>query len=1348
MSGSKILYGSTGSKTVTYDQIITNTLLLKRATTGTFNIDGILNVSSITNLQDKVYITGNVYIGNIGGNVGIQDFDHILNVNSESFFIGDTNLVGNNYVVGNATLSSYVYYDRDQTHYLYGSPIGIGLNTISPQSTFDICGNIITALNVKTNLPQTRNNIVRNMNNKGISVYADNGKTSVCFVNDSSLNTTTSTNVGDGRITYSSGYSLQLDISNNLNRLQLTPSNTNLFSTVSMTSRPNDVTSHVNNEQLVIYDISNGSYQYPVYANTKITTGSALSIISNDNSSNTFLYATAPNRIGAGYGGGPYPMDTTRSMSTIGWTDMSGNYTPTIHIVSNKDPVKYHSTLGINTFKPRINQYSLDVNGPTHLDNSEITMILDVSFEINIASSSIRVPRYISVQNTSTYYGRLIDYNGTTNGSANSYFPNPLLVNTSILEASLIPTSSDAGTTWIYRNSSLYNITPGGLYSEEQYEEINVKSIYVYDTSYTFMGLSSGGINYTYNGVNWVRPNIYTQYPIFNSQPYNNIYVTFDSTYCHFYYVQSSGFGKIDMNVNSINSNIVNTFYNQSLYTTIQYPDLSNCTGIDGDISNTRIFISTQQHVYKYNSLNNSFVSVCDGSYNCIKCFDANHVIACGSKIVSYTSDGVTWNSTTIPNVNLNSVYIYDISSAIAVGTGLNGNNPGQIWITRNGYNKWMPIPDNILNTSGKSAVLYNCSNLKSVTMTDLNTAIITNVIRPFVSSVITNSSIESEQLAIRNRGYSQIYNCYLPNLFNRANNGILDICGNMTIAGDIHVDDEGEIITNNQTFNIINRNASNLNLAGDATNIIIGNSYFGNTYIRHNLDISLNAKIHSRVESGNIFTGSTVISGGVGIFANTNIGGNVRVNSVVESFTKNDGAVAIAGGMGIFANTNIGGNLRVNSVVESGNIFTGSAVISGGVGIFANTNIGGNVRVNSVVESGNILSGAVVISGGVGIFANTNIGGNVRVNSVVESFTKNDGAVAIAGGVGIFANTNIGGNLCVNSVVESNSKLSGAVVISGGVGVYANLYVGGNINVPTIQTNTINASPPINGNLYIGKTSNTIYIANAQSNVISSIVNLGGTCDITNIVGNLVITGNLIQKNPTLLTSPYILLNALNTKGSSIGSSANSYLDGAGIFIYDEGTPLPVKTSNASGFIKLASDSFGYIFQGTAVVNNAGTYTYYPNPVKLNLRSISMSMGATPYYGNIMANTLVSSNSNKNSILVLQDSVVNPATGAFDCSYQIVSSQFDLSSIVQRNVINSNVSVQEINTNLTIMGTTLINKGAQYGSGVLNAMMDVSGNVIVSKLGIGTNYVNGNTASLDIAGNLYQMVGGYIIQF
>ena len=36
--------------------------------------------------------------------------------------------------------------------------------------------------------------------------------------------------------------------------------------------------------------------------------------------------------------------------------------------------VQYHSTVGINTFEPKYDRYVLDVNGPIHIDNGEITI--------------------------------------------------------------------------------------------------------------------------------------------------------------------------------------------------------------------------------------------------------------------------------------------------------------------------------------------------------------------------------------------------------------------------------------------------------------------------------------------------------------------------------------------------------------------------------------------------------------------------------------------------------------------------------------------------------------------------------------------------------------------------------------------------------------------------------------------------------------------------------------------------------------------------------------------------------------------------------------------------------------
>ena len=82
--------------------------------------------------------------------------------------------------------------------------------------------------------------------------------------------------------------------------------------------------------------------------------------------------------------------------------------------------------------------------------------------------------------------------------------------------------------------------------------------------------------------------------------------------------------------------------------------------------------------------------------------------------------------------------------------------------------------------------------------------------------------------------------------------------------------------------------------------------------------------------------------------------------------------------------------------------------------------------------------------------------------------------------------------------------------------------------------------------------------------------------------------------------------------------------------------------------------------------------------------------------------------------------------------------------------------NTQTIQTNLRITGDTYF-IGKSYvsnqilvgkDSGITNTSIDISGNTIVSRLGIGTTSVNANPNSLDISGNIYQTNGGFIWQF
>ena len=101
-----------------------------------------------------------------------------------------------------------------------------------------------------------------------------------------------------------------------------------------------------------------------------------------DELSNTFLNITAPNSVGLSIGGGAYPNNINRSYGTIGVIDISGKYIASQTIVSGNNKLIYPSIVGINTYAPKTDNYVMDINGPIHLENNEISSTIITSFEI------------------------------------------------------------------------------------------------------------------------------------------------------------------------------------------------------------------------------------------------------------------------------------------------------------------------------------------------------------------------------------------------------------------------------------------------------------------------------------------------------------------------------------------------------------------------------------------------------------------------------------------------------------------------------------------------------------------------------------------------------------------------------------------------------------------------------------------------------------------------------------------------------------------------------------------------------------------------------------------------------
>jgi hypothetical protein len=239
-------------------------------------------------------------------------------------------------------------------------------------------------------------------------------------------------------------------------------------------------------ETAVIYDISNGKYLANIYNNQNENTGNALTLVATDTSSITFLNISTPNKKGINIGGGVYPNDVTRSIGTIGYTDSADNYVPVQNIVSGASKVKLRSTTGFNTFSPRTDTYAVDINGPIHVANGQVTPVVDSSFQILETNFSQTAPPFgISV--------------GTPSATTSPYTQNILY-------------TANGGESW-----NLTNINSGDL------EDVanNFNTVYCFNTTYSFLGGSLGFFYYTNDGgVSWKNITIANLTTIFS------IYVT------------------------------------------------------------------------------------------------------------------------------------------------------------------------------------------------------------------------------------------------------------------------------------------------------------------------------------------------------------------------------------------------------------------------------------------------------------------------------------------------------------------------------------------------------------------------------------------------------------------------------------------------------------------------------------------------------------------------------------------------------------------------------------------------------------------------------------------------------
>jgi len=1253
--------GSISNASASFDTLIVQNLVLNQEFLSKVSVVGDFTAQSNSYLDGDVYMSGNVYISN-------ANLNEFLNISETTFFSGPVLFQGNNYLIGNTYLQNYLYLGKEGSQYLYGStsgpnqPGGLGINNTAPQATFDICGGIVQSLNVFTSAEQNRNTIAQNNTLKGIVVNTTDTSSNILFFNDSAIISNTNADAyasqkGDAAISYLQGNTLQ--ITNNQNQIFIRPDVTS-FSKRGYRPDISGITT-------LIYDISYGSYKNNIYGSATSTTGKALWLVANDNSSNTFAIIGAPNNIGAAIGGGSYPLDSTRSMNTIGLSDISGAYISAMNIISGKDPLKYDTTIGINTFQPRTEKYVLDINGPIHIDNGDIRQI-------------------------NTYTNSLNGINSDTNGYSYIYG-----VQTS--NKNIISIYNSITNLWSYLNISNNNSSEYINTSKVIY----INDLYAIDCSHIFVGMSTNSeIRYTIDGITINIKNLKDVILTMDSlSPINKIYVNQKTSSLYNFYVCDS---------NRLYYLTADTYNNNNNFTlnktTTFSQNINSISGINNGVNNT-IFIATQTDISIniFDTSNNIITGKTMNwgsagkpvvvSYNSIYAINTYTAVAVGSNIISYTNDGLNWSYIN-PNANLKSVYLYDASSAVAYDSSNN------IWMTQYGLGNWTIIPPNYLNPSGKSNILYTNNNFIGLSSPNPNTLLFT------ANDKTTN--------------LGKVVTCFTPNLFNRKQNHILDMSGNMRISGDMIINDRGEIISNNDSFQIIDRGVKNIYLGGDATKLVIGNAFMGNTYIRHNVDISLNTTIHgitymtNGTETTKTTDGTLIVTGGAGISGNTFIGGNLNVQKGIESTSTGTGTVIVTGGVGISGNTFIGGNLNVKGNIESTSTGTGTVIVTGGVGISGNTFIGGNLNVKGNIESTSTGTGTVIVTGGVGISGNTFIGGNLNVKGNIESTSTGTGTVIVTGGVGISGNTFIGGNLNVKGNIESTSTGTGTVIVTGGVGISGNTFIGGNLNVKgniestSTETGTVivTGGVGISGNTFIGGNLNVKQGIESTSTGTGTVIVTGGV----GISGNTFIGGNLNVKG--------------NIESTSTGTGTVIVTGGVGI----SGNTFIGGNLNVKGNIESTSTGTGTVIVTGGVGISGNTFIGGNLNVKQGIESTSTGTGTVIVTGGvgISGNTFIGGNLN------VKQGIESTSTGT---GTVIVTGGVGISG---NTFIGGNLNVKgNIESNSTGTGTVIVTGGVGIsGNTFIGGNLNVKGNIESTSTGTGTVIVTGGVG---ISGNTF--IGG-----
>jgi hypothetical protein len=311
------------------------------------------------------------------------------------------------------------------------------------------------------------------------------------------------------------------------------------------------------------------------------------------------------------------------------------------------------------------------------------------------------------------------------------------------------------------------------------------------------------------------------------------------------------------------------------------------------------------------------------------------------------------------------------------------------------------------------------------------------------------------------------------------------------------------------------------------------------------------------------------------------------------------------------------------------------------------------------------------------------------------------------------------------NFVLEA----SGSILLSGDMNVNHDGKLRTNFidGVSSSNTNTLQIGNLYASKILIGSTDTTTDIrigkrdgSLSESRGTQSEIHIGDSNSNVHIYGNLFVPGSVISENVSNLE--------VKNKAIKLNDEALTSSVGSGIYIHDAysgsipGIGFDYNGADAAGQILVNSSRMGFKFKAPA---------------------------SSKYINFDLDNFLVNfdNGSDKGIVTIGYDSVNNFTVKQRDVQIMdIINLDVSINRRVFRNAALTynvnNPNTQVIDDKLTMTGL-MINK--MQNQMISNTQMDISGNTIITKLGLGTSSVN-NSYVLDISGNTW--TNGSIIQW